>query len=94
MSISVCVLRLKGSSMPSSGLRLIVEEFGTWVPESPVVGDGPSKNVLDASRIYSLQKKDGFSFNVVDQDIVTRLAELEVLEVAKDEVTGRANGDP
>ncbi|KEH24139.1 hypothetical protein MTR_7g104745 [Medicago truncatula] len=82
----------EGSSMPSSGLRLIVEEFGTWVPESPVVGDGPSKNVLDASRIYSLQKKDGFSFNVVDQDIVTRLAELEVLEVAKDEVTGRANG--
>lgn len=48
---------------PSSGLRLILEEFGTAVPESPL-GDSAttSRKELDASRLFSLQKNKWFQF--------------------------------
>ena len=83
-----------GQPTPPSGLRLIMEESRSWVPESPInLGKCSNKKALDAARIFSLQKTDGFSFKMVDQELVTNLAILEDLQVVKDGLKGRTIGD-
>jgi len=47
-----------GQPTPHSGLKLIMEESGSWVPESPLnMGECSNRKVLDAARLFSLQKK-------------------------------------
>jgi hypothetical protein len=81
-------------STPASGIRLIMEESATWVPESPLANEEvSSRKVLDASRIFSLQRSGGFSFQVADKTIVSKLVELEDIEVEKEEAREQVVGD-
>ena len=79
---------------PASGLQLLLEESSSLVPETPIT---PllelTRKELDASRLYSLQKSNGFNFKVVDKSMVSRLAVLEDIKVAKDATRGGKRGD-
>jgi len=77
----------------ASGLQLILEEFGSLVPETPLPSlPDPTRKELDASQLYSLQKSNGFNFKVVDSTMVSRLAVLEDIEVAKEVIRGVVKG--
>jgi len=79
-----------GPVTSASGLRLILEESGTKVPDTPLFAlPGTCRKDLDASRIFTLQKYNGFNFDVVDKTIVSNLAELEDVEVVKDDIRER-----
>jgi hypothetical protein len=70
---------------PSSSLHLILEESETVVPESPLDNSAATcRKELDATRLFNLQKTNGFNFAVVDNTMVSTLAVLEDIEVAKD----------
>lgn len=65
------------TSTPASGLQLLLEEHSSLVPETPLPSlPDLSRKELDASRLYSLQKSNGFNFKVVDGTMVSRLAVL------------------
>jgi len=73
---------------------ILMEESGTWLPDPPSnSGEVSRRKALDAAQIFSLQKKDGFSFKVANQDTVSKLAVLEDLEVVRDVLGRRDNGD-
>lgn len=57
------------------------------------MGEDSCRKTLDASRIFGLQKKDGFSFKIVDEVMVSKLAVIEDKEVVRDGSRGRDNGD-
>jgi undecaprenyl pyrophosphate synthase len=79
---------------PVSGLQLLLEESSSLVSETPIpLLSEPSRKELDASRLHSLQKSNGFYFKVVDKTMVSRLKVLEDIEVAKEEKRERARGD-
>jgi len=71
-----------------------MDDSGTWVPYSPlIVRDDSCRKTLDASRLFTLQKKDGFSFKITDEVMVSKLAVLEDLEVKRDGSRGSDIGD-
>lgn len=79
-----------GPGTSGSGLRLILEESGTVEPETPLIAlPSTCRKELDASRIFSLQKYNGINFDVVDNSMVSKLADLQDIEVAKDDIRER-----
>ena len=75
---------------PASGLHLLLEYSNSLVPETPLpLLLDSSRKELDASQLFTLQKSNGFCFKVVDNSMVSRLAVLEDIEVAKVEKRGR-----
>jgi hypothetical protein len=79
-----------GPGSSASGLRLILEESGTREPTTPLIAlTSTCRKDLDASRIFSLQKTNGINFEVVDKSMVSKLAELGDIEVAKEDTRGK-----
>jgi len=75
-------------------LQLLLEQSSSLVPETPLpLLSEPSRKELDASRLFSLQKSNGFNFKVVDTTMVSRLEVLEDIEVAKEDKRERERGD-
>lgn len=73
-----------GPGTSASGLRLILEESGALESETPLIAlSGTCRKELDASRIFSLQKYNGINFEVVDKTTVSKLTELEDIEVSR-----------
>jgi len=67
-----------------------MKESVSLVPVSPLTNlPESSRKKLDASHIFSLQKTNGFNFIVADKAIVTKLVELEDIEVVKDGIRVR-----
>lgn len=66
-------------------VRRCLEDSTSLVPESPLANlPESSRKGLDASRIYSLQRTNGFNFSVKDKAIVRNMVELGNIEVVKD----------
>jgi len=72
------------AASPSSGLRLILDEEGTQVPESPLMigGIDPLKK-LEASSLFERKNVLGFSFSTPGNENKVRLEKMEVLDVEK-----------
>lgn len=82
------------TSLPVSGLQLILEESGSLVPESPLAQLSEySRKALDASWIHSLQRTNGLIFSVLDKTMATKLADLKDIEETKYGLRGQEVGD-
>lgn len=87
-------LEIGNPRTPASGLQLILEESGSLVPETPLATlSETSRKALDASRIHSLQKSNGFIFSVRDKVITSKMVELVNDEVVNDGFNGNVLGD-